>query len=105
MPKLHQNNILFKGRYFQLLRYVKTVIDYNGFLSRKLGKPEGNILIGGVLTLSGILFNQFKAFCAAIKLSMFTRPVFDKIMLYVMNGKNTKIQLLLVLCLLHYLFG
>jgi len=42
-------------------------------------RPEGNILIGGALTLSGILFNQFKAFCTAIKLSMFTRPVFDKI--------------------------
>jgi len=42
-------------------------------------RPEGNILIGGALTLSGILFNQFKAFCIAIKLSMFTRPVFDKI--------------------------
>lgn len=37
------------------------------------------MLIGGALTLSGILFNQFKAFCTTIQLSMFTRPVFDKI--------------------------
>lgn len=46
----------------------------------KTGKrPEGNILITAALVLSGILFNQFKVFCSALKLSIFTRPVYDKI--------------------------
>lgn len=36
-------------------------------------------MITAALVLSGILFNQFKVFCSALKLSIFTRPVYDKI--------------------------
>lgn len=35
-------------------------------------------MIGSALIFSGILLNQFKAFCVAIKLSIFIRPVFNK---------------------------
>lgn len=42
-------------------------------------RPLGNILIGSALTLSGILYTQMVAFCNSLKLSFFSRPVYDKI--------------------------
>ncbi|XP_008188913.1 uncharacterized protein LOC103311124, partial [Acyrthosiphon pisum] len=42
-------------------------------------RPLGNILIGSALTLSGILYTQMVAFCDSLKLSFFSRPVYDKI--------------------------
>jgi len=40
----------------------------------KTGKRlEGTILITAALVLSGILFSQFKVFCSALKLSIFTQ--------------------------------
>ncbi|XP_050064701.1 uncharacterized protein LOC114122846 [Aphis gossypii] len=42
-------------------------------------RPEGNILIGASLTLSGILFNQMTVFCETLKLAFFSRTSYDKI--------------------------
>lgn len=43
VAKLHQNDILLKWPYFQSLCYVKTIIDYNGFLNRNSTKDRKEI--------------------------------------------------------------
>lgn len=50
---------------------------------KKIGRrPQGNILIGSALMLSGVLFTQMTAFCQSLNLSFFSRPVYDNIIQY-----------------------
>lgn len=63
---------------------VITICDRNHKLiwrsqNKSNKRPLGNILIGSALTLSGILYTQMVAFCDSLKLSFFSRPVYDKI--------------------------
>jgi len=81
--KYYNQTILFKVHVCVLLLYVKKTIHFNG---KKIKKKViyvliGNICIGSVPMLSGILFAQMVEFCQVLKLHFFITS-YEKIIKY-----------------------
>ncbi|KAL4152882.1 hypothetical protein QTP88_000715 [Uroleucon formosanum] len=91
--------VLFKscnicsGKIIKLKHFVQGHLYQWSSQNKNGTRPEGNILIGASLTLSGILFTQMTIFCETLKLAFFSRTSYDKIIRNYTEPSSDKIWL------------